>query len=71
MLKPINSVFKLLKYVLAFENAINSVVHTGVKHESLGVVSSGDNLSPLDYFFEMSSITRYLKTVFLVSLCFI
>lgn len=37
MLKPIKFVFKLLKYVLALEKAINSVVHTGVKHESLDV----------------------------------
>lgn len=31
MLNPIKYAFKLLKYVLAFAKAINSVVHTGVK----------------------------------------
>ena len=50
-------VFRFWKYVFAFENAIISVVQTGVKYESLGVIF-------IIYFFclsikLLSNLSRY------------
>lgn len=64
MLSPIKQVFSLSKYVFALEKAINSVVHTGVKYASLGMVFNSVKLHGIKlivYFFLLLAIFLMLS----------